>query len=286
MELRPLYSESYTAPVKPGLAFMVYSNTKPHHLKISSLQKGLILVHNGRELIEEGAGFGVPAAIFSDKTYFSGSAHTFIGECEQSTVIVKRFLLDMVARRRWRITSFVDNPFYKSVSRLFENTYINYPNSRKAIIPLIAFKNKVGVKTDFIKSVTRGEIIVTYRIKQDRLEIEADLAGLNRAGLKKLVFLNEQGTTFFRRLKKPGSSDLIDEEIGAWNLISASHASFSDLENSLTFSLQNLPKSRLFVGREYFKGLTAWAGMEYEVEPPLDQFSYRIQFSFGGDRHD
>jgi len=248
-------------------------------LKISPLQKGLVLVLKSRELIEEGVGFGVPVTVFSDKTYFSSSAQVFISKDERNKIIVKRFLMDTFSRRKWKIGALVDNPFYMSVSSLLEETYRNYPGSRKVIIPLMGLKNKVGVKTNFVKSKPRGEITVTYRIKPGQLDIEADLSDLNKTGLKKLVMLNEQGSTFFRRLVMPDGSDVTDELIGSWNLVNTSNALFTDLENSFAFRLHNLPKSRLFTGREYFKGLTAWAGMEYEVEPSLNQFSYIIQFA-------
>jgi hypothetical protein len=248
-------------------------------LKISSLQKGLVLVINGRELIEEGMGFGVPVTVFSDETYFSSSAQVFISENEQNMIIVKKFLMDTLSRRKWKIGALVDNPFYKLVSHLLEESYRNNPSSRKVITPLMGFKNKIGVKTDFMKSKPRGDVAVTYRIKPDQLDVEADFSGLNKAGLKKLVMLNEQGSTFFRRLVVSDGSDVTDERIGAWKPVNANNASFTDLENSFSFCLNNLPKSRLFVGREYFKGLTAWAGMEYEVEPSLNQFHYMIKFA-------
>ncbi len=276
--LLPLCDESFTVSMKQGLAFRVYADSQPHNLKISSLQKGLVLVINGRELIEEGAGFGVPVAIFSDRTCFSSLAQVFISKDEQNKIIVKRFLINTFSRRKWKIGAFVDNPFYKSVSSLLEESYRNNPGTRKIIIPLMGLKNKVGVKTDFIKSKPRGEVTITYRIKPNQLDVEVDFSSLNKTGLKKLVMLNEQGSTFFRRLVMPDGSELTDERIGSWNPVNASNASFSDVENSFSFCLHNLPNSRLFVGREYFKGLTAWAGMEYEVEPSLNQFSYVIQF--------
>jgi len=264
--------------MRPNLALRIYADSRPHNLKISSLQKGLVLVHNGEELVEEGTGFGVPVAVFRDKTFFSSSARVSIGKDDQGEIIEKTFLLDTSPRRRWKITSLVDNPFYTVVSSFFEKTYTDYPNSRKFMLPLMELKTRVGVKTDFARSISRGFVLIRYKIRQDQLDIEADLTGISVDGLRKLVFLNEQGSTFFKRVVKSDGEDLTDRQIGAWNPINCSHVSFSDLHNSLSFSLEKLPKSRLFIGREYFKGLTAWAGIEYEVEPPLNRFNYRIQF--------
>jgi len=264
--------------MRPNLALRIYADSRPHNLKISSLQKGLILVHNGEELVEEGIGFGVPVAVFKDKTFFSSSARVSIGKDDHGEIIEKVFLLDTSPRRRWKITPLVDNPFYTVVSSFFEKTYTNYPDSRKFMLPLMELKNRVGVKTNFVRSISKGFVMIRYRIIHGQLDIEADLTGLSVDGLKKLVFLNEQGSTFFKRLVKSDGQDLIDRQIGAWNLINCSQVSFSDLNNSLSFSLRKLPKSQLFIGREYFKGLTAWAGIEYEVEPHLNRFNYSIQF--------
>ena len=47
-------------------------------METASLQKGLIMVFDDQELIDEGLGFGVPVAKYDDKTYFPGSAEVSI----------------------------------------------------------------------------------------------------------------------------------------------------------------------------------------------------------------
>ncbi|HYA22380.1 MAG TPA: hypothetical protein VEG31_04350, partial [Thermoproteota archaeon] len=63
---------SYTIPLRASLALRIYSDNRPHNLKIAELQKGLILVHDEEELVGEGSGFGVPVLLCSGETYFSG----------------------------------------------------------------------------------------------------------------------------------------------------------------------------------------------------------------------
>ncbi|MDQ1279089.1 MAG: hypothetical protein QG670_349 [Thermoproteota archaeon] len=272
-----LYSEPYATSLGLGLSLRVYPDSRPHNLKIATLQKGLILVLDGQELIEEGSGFGVPVAVFPDRTYFSSIAQVFIRELGDEKIIVKRFIMDVYSKRDWKINDIINNPFYKSVSSFFEETYRRYPNTRRIIFSLMKMKNKVGVKTDFIKSTPRGEVTIKFKIRQNFIDVEANLTKLDKTGLKRLVILNEQGSTFFRRLIDSNGTNLIDGRIGAWDIVIADLACFSDYDNTLDFCLRRLPKSRLFTGREYLKESLAWAGMEYEVEPNLDKYSYRIQ---------
>jgi len=237
----------------------------------------MILLYNGIELIEEGGGFGLPVAIFSDKTFFSSSANVYINENGQSKIIVKRFFMDALSIRSWKIGFLIENSLYKLISNFFEGAYRDYSVSRKVIFPLIKLKNKIGVKTQFIKTEPRGEITIIYNVKSDGLEIRADLTKLNKTHLQKVVFLNEQGSTFFRRFFDSNNPDLIDEKIGAWELIKTDTACFTDLNNNLGFCLKKLPNCRLFAGRECITGVTDWAGIEYEVSSDVDFFNYEIQ---------
>jgi len=267
----------YTLPLGRNLAFRVYADSRPHNLETARLQKGLVLMFNEKEIIEEGMGFGVPVAIFSDKTYFSGSAQVSSSEDGKNKTILKHFFMDTVSRKSWKGGVYVDNPLYKLFSGSLASTYRDYPASRRVIFPLIKLRNKVGVRTHFTKVESRGEVTVTYKIKRNGLDITADLTKLNKNHCRKVLLLNEQGSTFFRKFFDSDSLSFTDEKIGAWDLIKVDWACFSNLDNTLSFCLRGLPNCRLFRGREHIRGRLAWAGMGYELSPNLDFFNYKVQ---------
>lgn len=196
--LHPLVGDFFTISLDGDIALRVYADSRPHNLKSAQLQKGLILVVKGRELIEEGMGFDVPIAIYSDEIYFSGSAKVLIDEDRGNKIIVKRFLIDTVSERTW-IKRNLQNPMYKSVSKFLENFYRNHPPFQKPFFSLIKLMRKAGVKSYFIKREPRGEVTVAYKIKDSDLDIELDLTELDKHRLIRIVILNEQESTSIDR---------------------------------------------------------------------------------------
>ncbi len=56
-----------TLNIDEHVSLRMYSDTRPHCLHTAPLQKGLILAKDGKELVEEGMGFGAPVVIYVDK---------------------------------------------------------------------------------------------------------------------------------------------------------------------------------------------------------------------------
>ena len=273
--IHPSLRDPYTVALTDELAFRVYPDSRPNNLKVAQLQKGMIMVFKGRELVEEGVGMGVPVAVYSDETYFAGTAE-LSRDYGDNEIVMKRFFMDRISRKSWKISRIVNNPIYRFVSRLSAGVYRDYPISRRAIFPLMMLRNKLGVHTVYAKASPRGEITVTYTVKNGNLGIRVDFSGLSRESLRKVVLLNEQGASFFKRFRDSKGLDLVDDKIGAWEHVGGDWASLSDVERTLSFSLKQLFGCRLFVGREYVKNHLAWTGMGYEVEPHLNVLNYTV----------
>src|SRR4030067_1577146 len=95
-----LDSEKFSIPISDYLALDAYSCTKPHNLKIASLQKGLVVVCNGTERIGEGAGFGFPVVVCPKESYFSGSATVSLSKTSQAITVRKEFVMDRTDRNK------------------------------------------------------------------------------------------------------------------------------------------------------------------------------------------
>ncbi len=89
-----------------GLTLRAYSDTRPHVGKVASLQKGLVLVQDGEELIEEGYGFGKPIVIYQGRAF--SSQHATVRALPHEQRLVKQFDIDVedtwteLFRRKYR----------------------------------------------------------------------------------------------------------------------------------------------------------------------------------------
>ena len=87
-----------TVSLNDDVALRLYSDTRPHIGKVASLQKGLVLVYRGKELIEEGFGFGMPIVQVGEVAYLSRHAASAVSQDAAGITLAKTFIIDVADR--------------------------------------------------------------------------------------------------------------------------------------------------------------------------------------------
>lgn len=262
------------------ISFRLYPDTRPHCLEIAQLHKGLVLVLDGNELVEEGAGFGCPVVKYFDEAYFSTSAQSSIQRTRNGAVLTKCFNMDAISRKTVGNSSYVNEDFYSLIHKIFEMNYLRHKSFVSAFNIVMMLRKLLKINTQFVKADPRGKIAVKYEtVTPDELQVTVDLSKLKQAGCEEILILNEQGSTFFREYADSDGLSLYDRTIGAWDAIAASEASLSDSEQRLTWTLHRVKEARLFRGWEQTRGRFSWAGLGYSLPPGTSWFSYSLKLA-------
>ncbi len=263
-----------TLPLNGQLSVRLYRSNKPHCLETAMLQKGLILVNGGTELIEEGMGFGVPVVKYADKTLFSSRAQTKISQ----GYLEKYFLLDVISRKRFHKIC-VNDDLYELVHKLFEKAYLGHNNLQPVNNKIMELREILKIKTEFEKIAPRGVVKVKYACKPKAFEVSVDFSGLNLDGCREILVLNEQGACFGHYSDSDGLQ-LTGGRIGAWGMVEAEQATLNNASCQVGFSLERKPSARLVRGWEQTKNRFSWAGLSYSLPPSRSSFNYIIHLNY------
>ena len=265
----------FTFNINKAVSLRIYPDNRPQNMEIASLQKGLVLVVDGSELIEEGAGFGVPIAKYSDATFFSRTATVYFEKMdENAAVLVKVFLLDSVSKKRVH-GAFINDGLYSVFHKSFEKAYLQ-GNLRSFFDWVMRLRRTIGLETCFTSVSPRGKVTISYHCYPDHIEVSADFSEVEMTNCQEILTLNEQGATFFRKYRN-GNAILQDEKVGAWTRVDAEQAEFSDLKEHISFSMEKKDDATLYFGREQVKDRFSWAGMTYALSPKTSRFNYTIR---------
>jgi hypothetical protein len=266
--------KTHTFAMANGVSLRVYSDTRPHNWKIADLQKGLVLVGNGREMVGEGAGFGLPVLVCSDETYFSGTSKTSLSHHDRFWIIRKEFVMDRTARNRFRNVT-LENRRVRDFFGYLASLYQRHPQLR--FLELKKLTGQMNIDTAFVETIPYGRAIVTYLVDKNRIKVKVDFRHLKSQGIRKIFMLNEQGSRFFTEYVDSEETKLNDERIGAWDEIDAAWASLIAPRNGFGFRLWRLKNCVLRRGREFLKNSLDWVGLDYEVNGDSDVFEYTIE---------
>lgn len=270
-------AKTLTLKMSNGASLRLYPDSRPHNLAISDLQKGLILMLGGEELIEEGAGFGSPAVKYEDRVFFSGTAETFVYEKGENAVLSKSFQINMVEKMQIGKGPFINDHVYTDLDKTFNKIFVERKTFRPITYKLMNLMNAAGMQTRFVKAESKGTIKFTYTCFSDFIRIDVNLSNLDKRGCREIIILNEQGSTFFQKYFDSNNLELYGKEIGAWEKVDAGEASFSDVKGKLKFILQKANEATLFRGSEQLKGVLSWVGLNYVLNPKLSAFTYEIR---------
>ncbi len=279
-------SAPITVDLLNDISLRLYEDTRPNCLEIAQLQKGLVLIFHGNELIEEGAGFGTPVVQYEDRTYFSTSATCQMHREEEKLTLTKSFIMNAVSRKKIGEASYVNEGFYSFVHKVFHRIYVNHKRLALALNKVMELRNILRVQTEFVEAEPRGIVTVNYACLPRAIEVEVHLSKLNKTRCKEILILNEQGASFFRKYADTEGLKLTDLSIGAWEQVKANEASIADPQERLTFTLPKIENTTMFRGREKTRGRFSWAGLGYSVNPANSRFRYTIKLTIKNTRRD
>lgn len=266
--------DNYTFPLSNSIMLRVYSSTRPHNQKIANLQKGLILVVKGAEIVGEGTGFGLPILEYSSDTVFSTSSTVDVSTHLGTRVITKQFSMDRVARNSFRNIT-LESHLARNFIGQFSSLYQNNPHFRFLTIKHLT--GKLGIGKTFLQTTSKGNITVIYSIDKAHVAVEADFTKVQRKGLQRIFMLNEQSAKLFRKYTDQKGAKLLDTAIGAWDMVDGEWACMKTVGDELGFRLWKNEGSILRRGREYLKDSLDWVGLDYDVNPSCDAFKYTVE---------
>jgi hypothetical protein len=249
--LRPA-SPALEAPTVGGTKVRLYSDTRPYIGKIAGLQKGLVWLHDGREIVEEGYGFGCPIIVIDGQAY-----------------IAKHASIERIALQEG-----MGQPSAQDVTRLVKHYQVDTVDT-----PIRLLRRKYRTVSSL------GTVTFQYDVhREGTIDVQVDFSGLN-VPWDTAYLMNEQGANHFLNYSDSDGSELDATDIGIWQKMESSvtRACFDSLSRGLRFCVEPPERSILYVGRERYwqynwRGVyyLSWSGIDIELEGPRDSYSYRI----------
>lgn len=264
-----------TVRLSDALSVRLYPDHRPSHLETSPLHKGLVLLYRGKEVIEEGVGFGVPVVKYVDKTYFPGQAAVFSPD---DYVLTKVYTLNMISLKKLGAGGYIDDRLYSVLQKNFERLYLQ-KKLKGLFNKVMEVRDALKVSTEFQVVKPRGKVTVTYRCHPNRIDVHADFTALSLVGCRELLMLNEQGSSYLPKYTDSNGAILMGNQIGAWDMVKAGFASLQSINGVPGFSVSSQPRSLLFRGYERTRKRFSWAGLSYSIQPKSSEFNYTVDLS-------
>ena len=258
------------------LSVRLYKDCRPNCLETGALQKGLVLLLDGRELIEEGVGLGLPIVKYEDKTFFSSKADLSIQKTDSDYTLTKTYILDTVSLKKFGQNTYIDDDLYSPLRKTFQTLYLKHKKLTPLFNTLMELRELANIKTAFITVKPRGSVTVKYRCQPAVINVEANFSKVLLDKCREVLVLNEQGSSFFQKYVDSKGLHLLGNKIGAWETVTADQAALQSTKGQISFSLQNIKGSTLLRGWERTRNRFSWAGLSYSMRPNNGTFNYSI----------
>lgn len=265
-----------TLQLSDRLSVRLYKDCRPSCLETGSLQKGLVLFLDGKELIEEGVGFGVPIVKYEDKTFFSSTADVSIQKTGSAYTLTKVFTLDSVSLKKFGRATYIDDGLYSPLRKTFQSLYLKHKKLNPLFNKAMELRDLVNIKTEFTPVKPRGTVTINYYCQPTAIKIKADFSKVTLKKCVEVLVLNEQGSSVFQKYVDSEGLILLGRKIGAWEAVTADQASLQSAKGQISFNLQNLGGATLFRGWERTRKRFSWAGLSYSMRPNNATFDYSI----------
>jgi len=273
-------AETVTLHLTDRLSVRLYKDCRPTCLETGVLQKGLVLLLDGRELIEEGVGFGVPVVKYADKTFFSSKADVSIRRIGSVCMITKAYTLDTVSLKKFGRATYIDDGLYSPLRKTFQSLYLKHKKLTPLFNKVMELRDLASIKTEFVTVKPRGKVTITYHCHPTAINIQADFSKVVLNKCREVLVLNEQGASVFEMYADSNGLKLLGNKIGAWETVTADQASLQSTRGQISFSLQNDRGATFFRGWERTRKRFSWAGLSYSMRPNHGTFEYSIGLSF------
>ncbi len=246
----------------------------------SQLQKGLILVSDGQELVEEGVGFGVPVLMKGLKTIFAGNVNLIQAERNLETEIAATFYMNREERLASRSgTTIGSNSLYK-IKHYLEDLHRRSTLARGFLTSFSDwYLRRLSLRKTFEDAGCNYPIKVNFSLNWESrtVKIDVDATGVPEGEVDQVILMNEQGARYFDTYIDTSGSLLQGAEIESWQTVTAERASFLSRSHHLSFSLQQVSGATLFRGRELVGSRLAWAGFGYSLPPSRRSIAYTLE---------
>ncbi len=242
------------------------------------LQKGLVLALRGRDLAEEGVGFGVPVLKRGTQTVFPGGASLSWRRRGDGVELTAAFTLNLVERLAGGASGVRSPAFYRARDALAA-LHRRAPALRDPLTQLSsAVRDALGWVTTFEEIEPLGVVRVDMSAPGDKgtIALRVDTTGVRGGGVTEIVVMNELGAGAFTQYHDSDGVSLEGDQIGTWEAVTAARASFASAAHDVSFSVAQAQGARLYRGRELVGARLAWAGFAYSLPPRCPGFAYDL----------